>query len=639
MVIGTFFLVFIGMQVEIGTAFAEKITPDPASFTANEDGATEVISVTLDEPIIVPPGGDAWVTINISSDDTRVEVSPATLTFLDSEWTEVKSFTITTVGDLILNPDNDVVVTLSAVSDSEYYNGYGTSVAVTLVDDEIDVTPPETTITLSDTESSSATFEFSSDDIAATFECSLDGDDFVACASPYTTPVLTYGEHMLSVRAVDGSSNADLSPATYTWMLFDIDAEPVLVLHFDETTGATAYDSSGSNNDGTVTGDENWVSGYRNNAFDFDGLGNYVTLTRPIEDDFSICAWVQTTSIGNDFNHWQLAPILESEYGGLAYDFGFGVDSAGFLAYGNGGAEDISISTGVNISDDVWHHTCVTRDQSTGTVKVYIDGDLSTENTTSTGTLSANGSAMIGYGSDGATFFDGLIDELYVYDSILSYSDIIELYGDTLPAVESVFPVDGGGRVLVDETIIITFSESMNPDSLIVSTGPCGDECATYDVEWADGNTVVELRKNNGLFERGTTYTIGIEAENVDGISLEDEYEWSFTTQSNSGSSGTSLSARTENLRSQGIVLSIIPSIPPLNRLLRFGMTGDDVRIMQQLLNKKGYTLAATGPGAPGFETPFYGFKTLAMVKKFQLENGLIPDGIVGPLTWKALTQ
>lgn len=125
-----------------------------------------------------------------------------------------------------------------------------------------------------------------------------------------------------------------------------------------------------------------------------------------------------------------------------------------------------------------------------------------------------------------------------------------------------------------------------------------------------------------------------------------------FTIVAGGGSTtGTSLLARARHLRSHGKVEQAkkieqkfsLPSSTTislsLNRLLKFGMTGEDVRTMQKLLNEKGYILALTGPGSPGFETPYYGPKTLAMIKKFQLANGLIPDGIVGPLTWKALTQ
>ncbi|WP_265442521.1 peptidoglycan-binding protein [Flexivirga meconopsidis] len=57
---------------------------------------------------------------------------------------------------------------------------------------------------------------------------------------------------------------------------------------------------------------------------------------------------------------------------------------------------------------------------------------------------------------------------------------------------------------------------------------------------------------------------------------------------------------------------------------LRSGSTGSYVRIVQQRLGG----LAVDG---------IFGWRTNAKVKSFQSSKGLVPDGIVGPLTWNAL--
>ena len=54
----------------------------------------------------------------------------------------------------------------------------------------------------------------------ATFQCSLDGAAFAACASPLTTALLADGEHTFAVRARDAAGNVDATPATQT---FEID--------------------------------------------------------------------------------------------------------------------------------------------------------------------------------------------------------------------------------------------------------------------------------------------------------------------------------------------------------------------------------------------------------------------------------
>lgn len=60
-------------------------------------------------------------------------------------------------------------------------------------------------------------FAFTSDDPAATFECSLDSAPFTPCASPLSLPGLSDAPHVLTVRAVDSGNTPDPTPATHAW--------------------------------------------------------------------------------------------------------------------------------------------------------------------------------------------------------------------------------------------------------------------------------------------------------------------------------------------------------------------------------------------------------------------------------------
>jgi hypothetical protein len=66
-----------------------------------------------------------------------------------------------------------------------------------------DVTSPETVLDSTPTDPSNAgvTFTFSSGDPTATFACQMDSGEWSDCASPYTTIVMTAGEHTFQVRA------------------------------------------------------------------------------------------------------------------------------------------------------------------------------------------------------------------------------------------------------------------------------------------------------------------------------------------------------------------------------------------------------------------------------------------------------
>lgn len=67
---------------------------------------------------------------------------------------------------------------------------------------------------------------------------------------------------------------------------------------------------------------------------------------------------------------------------------------------------------------------------------------------------------------------------------------------------------------------------------------------------------------------------------------------------------------------------------------LTVGSTGNQVRALQQFLNAKGFTVAASGAGSVGNETTYFGPATRAAVARFQVANGISPTaGYFGPLT------
>jgi peptidoglycan hydrolase-like protein with peptidoglycan-binding domain len=63
--------------------------------------------------------------------------------------------------------------------------------------------------------------------------------------------------------------------------------------------------------------------------------------------------------------------------------------------------------------------------------------------------------------------------------------------------------------------------------------------------------------------------------------------------------------------------------------VLHPGSSGSTVRVLQQLLNFKGFKLEVNGE---------FGSRTLKAVKDFQHANGLAVDGIVDAKTWQHLS-
>jgi hypothetical protein len=85
--------------------------------------------------------------------------------------------------------------------------------------------PPDTTIIAAPpaspdtTVSTSATFEFTSDQAGSTFMCSLDELGFAPCASPVTYTGLLVGDHSFEVQATNTRAQTDPTPADHEWTI------------------------------------------------------------------------------------------------------------------------------------------------------------------------------------------------------------------------------------------------------------------------------------------------------------------------------------------------------------------------------------------------------------------------------------
>jgi hypothetical protein len=105
------------------------------------------------------------------------------------------------------------------------------------------VAPPTPTITSAPSNpsaSSSATFEFTSSDPAATRRCRLDGAPFATCTSPKGYTGLAEGQHQFEVVAVDAAGNSS-GVATHGWR---VDTQAPTVTLTMPPNGGTSADST-----------------------------------------------------------------------------------------------------------------------------------------------------------------------------------------------------------------------------------------------------------------------------------------------------------------------------------------------------------------------------------------------------------
>jgi peptidoglycan hydrolase-like protein with peptidoglycan-binding domain len=83
----------------------------------------------------------------------------------------------------------------------------------------------------------------------------------------------------------------------------------------------------------------------------------------------------------------------------------------------------------------------------------------------------------------------------------------------------------------------------------------------------------------------------------------------------------------------------------PVTALIQFtrnyvlGDVAPEIRIIQQLLNNNGYTIANSGAGSKGKETDKLGLATQEAIRRFQRDRGIEMTGNVGEQTYNALLQ
>ena len=225
--------------------------------------------------------------------------------------------------------------------------------------------------------------------------------------------------------------------------LFDIDLEPVIDISnglvnywkFDEGTGATAQNSSNSENAGTLINGPTWTNGKIDGALNFDGVDDYVTCgdgtSLNLTGNLTISAWINPQSFGQ--GGW--GRIVDKGNGSTGYSML--IESSnnrlGYVVYGS----YVAYSSANIIELNTWQHVTVVYDESSDSVAFYIDGQPAGTTGYSTPPLdSANDPLVIGIrGYDSNRAFDGTIDEVRIYNQALTADEVLALFNVDLEPV------------------------------------------------------------------------------------------------------------------------------------------------------------------------------------------------------------
>ena len=262
----------------------------------------------------------------------------------------------------------------------------------------------------------------------------------VGCADPAgQAGQIHYNQNLSVMQYCDG----------YNWVAMGpIGGAPVtnsLIGHWalDETTGASAPDTSGSGFTGTLENMENedWESGVDSNALLFDGNNERVVIPSNASFDiatggsFSQFNWFKKTSdcgANSGGDNEVMVTRWGSNFTNRTWWFGCDVDTDELEINFYGSSTSISVN-GPVIDDGLWHYGGWVYDGSAGEVRLYLDGELVNRQayTLDANMNVANPVCIGGYDStcsDSRFFFDGLIDDVRIYNRALSTTEVNQLY-------------------------------------------------------------------------------------------------------------------------------------------------------------------------------------------------------------------
>lgn len=453
----------------------------------------------------------------------------------------------------------------------------------------------------------------------------------------------------------------------------------------DEGSGTNTYDSSGNTYTGALINGPVWAVGKKGGALSFDGVDDQVKISSATSlsglSDMTLSAWINPRSFGG--NGTGQGRILGKSDNASTARFALMLGTDGTSIQFNSGFDSVGGSwktpTG-SVPLNSWSHIALvyTHDLAS-TPTIYINGvaqAVSLIGAPSGNAVPDDSSFYIGSrGINNARVFDGLIDQVRIYNRKLASSEVTTIYNSensgssdiTPPNISITSPLVGstvsGNSVPLSANVTDNVGVVGVRFILGTTTNWSEDTTSPYGMIW--NSTTV----NNG------SYTLTVTARDLSGnfststvlFNVNNSAKEKFaignkvktTARVNVRFTANGKSIGTQKANAQGTVTSgpttaggikwwkvnfnsgtdgwvaenylalVSIATAPIQSSLSVGSTGEEVATLQSLLKKLGYyTNGITG---------YFGQLTQGAVKEFQTANSIEAVGIVGPKTRAAL--
>ena len=290
----------------------------------------------------------------------------------------------------------------------------------------------------------------------------------------------------------------------------------------DEGMGTTALDWSGHGHDASFRGEPWWVDGYDGGGLAFDGVDDSVVTSFDEEtwSAFTVTLWAKAATVGQ--NEW--SSVFANHVPNSA-GFQLGVDGSnpGIYRYNgaNGGLVEISEVT------TSWVHISVTCNGTSTTI--YYNGNVAATIGAADPVFNMFG---IGINRGGDQSFEGIIDDVRVYDKELTQEEVrLVMRIDPLLAW-SASPTNGT-TVDIDNATPLTWSRGDMASQHDVYFGTYKDAVANADSSDTTGiyrgsQAGTSFTPSEGIEWGGGPYYWRIDENNTDATVTKGRV-WSFT--------------------------------------------------------------------------------------------------------------
>ncbi len=311
---------------------------------------------------------------------------------------------------------------------------------------------------------------------------------------------------------------------------------PVGYWQLGESSGTTAVNIGSNGVDGIYNGATLGEAGIPgtggDTAADFDGADDHVDLgTFDVDGTgITLSAWINVDDFDTDDqriiskalstgsnateDHWWMLSTYDN-----------GSDFVLRFRLRAGGTTDTLIASTGNIEINQWHFAAATYDETTGAMRIFLDGvEVGSKIHSLGGAVDQDPTqtVMIGANPNGYGYFDGTIDEVAVFDRALSLSDLQAMQAATSESY--TLSEDSSLTVAADQGVLANDSDPEN-DSLTAAlvSGPTNASSFTLNADGSftytpdanfSGTDTFTYKANDGSADSNTA-TVTIEVLSV----------------------------------------------------------------------------------------------------------------------------